>query len=101
MSLRGRARIVETLMAFSQSARPRPLLFAAGPPSQDGGGTPYSPRIQVALGEQGGNLGHVGERQVRLVHVTAEVLERRPLELPITLLRVQLNEPPGPRRAVN
>ena len=84
MSLRGRARIVETLMAFSQSARPRLLLLAADPLSQDGGGTPYSPRIQVALGEQDGNLGHVGERQVRLVHVTAEALERRPLELPIT-----------------
>ena len=33
---------------------------------------------QVALGEQGGDLGHIGERRVRLVQVPAELLERRP-----------------------
>ena len=50
---------------------------------------------QVTFGEHGSNLGHVGERRVRLGHVPGEVLECRPLVLPITLLRIQLDECAG------
>jgi hypothetical protein len=47
---------------------------------------------QAALGEDCGDLGDVGQRRVRLVHVPAEVLERRPLVLRVALLGVQLDQ---------
>ena len=50
---------------------------------------------QAALGEQGGDLGDVGERRVRLGEVAREVLEGGALELRIALLRVQLDKRAG------
>jgi hypothetical protein len=51
----------------------------AVPHGRRGQDVPYSPRIINSLGQQRGDLGHVCRRRVRLVYVSAEVLERRPL----------------------
>jgi len=47
----------------------------------------YNPRIIESRSQQRGNLGHVDKRRVRLVQVSAKVLERRPLELAVPLSR--------------
>ena len=68
------------------------LSHAASP----AGGDIQRPRIiKSRSGEQGGDLGNIGERRVRLVHGAAEVLESRPLVLPIALLGVQLDQSAG------
>ena len=75
-----------------------------GPDSQDHGN--YGPRgrwwpglqptdQQAALRENRGDLGDVAQRRAPLGHVARQVLERRPLVLPVALLGVQLDQLTG------